>query len=108
MRAPHDLATFDGVDRFDTTEPLHIGFGDQYLARSVGELALVSDSPRGIWVLRGAASASSAVMTRLNARASLALAALAGAMGLLLFGMAGTMRYWEAWAYLSIFVGGRS
>jgi protein-S-isoprenylcysteine O-methyltransferase Ste14 len=44
-------------------------------------------------------------MTRLNARASLALAVLAAAMGLLLFGAAGTMRYWQAWVYLSVFLG---
>src|SRR5262245_53241967 len=44
-------------------------------------------------------------MTPLNAHAWLALAALAGAMGLLLFGMAGTVRYWQAWVYVSIFLG---
>jgi protein-S-isoprenylcysteine O-methyltransferase Ste14 len=45
------------------------------------------------------------VMTRLNARAWLALAVLAAALGLLLFGAAGTMRYWQAWVYLSVFLG---
>jgi protein-S-isoprenylcysteine O-methyltransferase Ste14 len=44
-------------------------------------------------------------MTRLNARAWLALAVLAAALGLLLFGAAGTMRYWQAWVYLSLFLG---
>jgi protein-S-isoprenylcysteine O-methyltransferase Ste14 len=44
-------------------------------------------------------------MTRLNARAWLALAVLAAALGLLLFGAAGTMRYWQAWVYLSVFLG---
>lgn len=41
----------------------------------------------------------------LNARAWLALAVLAAAMGLLLFGTAGTSRYWQAWVYLTVFVG---
>jgi protein-S-isoprenylcysteine O-methyltransferase Ste14 len=41
----------------------------------------------------------------LNARAWLALAALAVAMALLLFVPAGTVRYWQAWLYLSIFFG---
>jgi protein-S-isoprenylcysteine O-methyltransferase Ste14 len=41
----------------------------------------------------------------LNARAWFALAALAVVMGLLLFVPAGTLRYWQAWAYLSIFFG---
>ncbi len=41
----------------------------------------------------------------LNARAWLALAVLAVVMALLLFVSAGTVRYWQAWVYLSIFVG---
>jgi protein-S-isoprenylcysteine O-methyltransferase Ste14 len=41
----------------------------------------------------------------LNARAWLALAILAVVMGVLLFGFAGTARYWQAWVYLSIFFG---
>jgi protein-S-isoprenylcysteine O-methyltransferase Ste14 len=41
----------------------------------------------------------------LNARAWLALAGLAVAMALLLFIPAGTVRYWQAWLYLSIFFG---
>ena len=45
-------------------------------------------------------------MTRLEAHAWLALAALASVMGLLLFGAAGTVRYWQAWVYLIIFLGG--
>jgi protein-S-isoprenylcysteine O-methyltransferase Ste14 len=44
-------------------------------------------------------------MTGLRARAWLALAILAAAMGLLLFGTAGTMRFWQAWVYLTIFLG---
>jgi protein-S-isoprenylcysteine O-methyltransferase Ste14 len=44
-------------------------------------------------------------MKNLNARAWLALAVLAVAMGLLLFGPAGTVHYWQAWAYLLIFTG---
>ena len=44
-------------------------------------------------------------MKDLNARAWLALAILAVVMGVLLFGSAGTARYWQAWVYLSIFFG---
>jgi protein-S-isoprenylcysteine O-methyltransferase Ste14 len=44
-------------------------------------------------------------MTRLHVRAWFALAAVAAAMGLLLFGAAGTIHYWPAWVYLSIFLG---
>jgi protein-S-isoprenylcysteine O-methyltransferase Ste14 len=41
----------------------------------------------------------------LTARAWFALAILAVAMGLLLFVPAGTVHYWQAWLYLSIFMG---
>jgi len=41
----------------------------------------------------------------LNARAWLALAIVTGVMCALLFGTAGTTRYWQAWVYVSIFVG---
>jgi protein-S-isoprenylcysteine O-methyltransferase Ste14 len=41
----------------------------------------------------------------LNTRAWLALAVLAVVMALLLFVPAGTVRYWRAWLYLSIFFG---
>ena len=44
-------------------------------------------------------------MKNLNARAWLALAILAVVMGLLLFVPAGTVDYWQAWVYLSIFTG---
>lgn len=44
-------------------------------------------------------------MKNLNARAWLALVALAIVMGLLLFVPAGTLDYWEAWVYLGVFVG---
>jgi protein-S-isoprenylcysteine O-methyltransferase Ste14 len=44
-------------------------------------------------------------MQNLNARAWLALAALAAVMGGLLFGSAGTVHYWQAWVYVSIFTG---
>lgn len=44
-------------------------------------------------------------MKSLNAKAWLSLAALAVVMGLLLFVPAGTVRYWQAWVYLSIFIG---
>jgi len=44
-------------------------------------------------------------MKDLVARAWLAVAGLAVAMGLLLFVCAGTIRYWQAWLYLSIFTG---
>jgi protein-S-isoprenylcysteine O-methyltransferase Ste14 len=42
-------------------------------------------------------------MKDLVARAWLAVAGLAVAMGLLLFVFSGTIRYWQAWVYLSIF-----
>jgi protein-S-isoprenylcysteine O-methyltransferase Ste14 len=41
----------------------------------------------------------------LNARAWLSLAILPIMMGLLIFVPAGTIHYWQAWAYLSIFMG---
>ena len=41
----------------------------------------------------------------LNARAWLALALLASVMCALIFGAAGTVRFWQAWVYVSIFVG---
>jgi protein-S-isoprenylcysteine O-methyltransferase Ste14 len=41
----------------------------------------------------------------LPARAWRAIAILAAVMGLLLFVPAGTVRYWQAWVYLSIFTG---
>jgi protein-S-isoprenylcysteine O-methyltransferase Ste14 len=44
-------------------------------------------------------------MKNLNARAWLALAVLALVMGLLLFVPAGTVHYWQAWVYWSIFTG---
>jgi protein-S-isoprenylcysteine O-methyltransferase Ste14 len=44
-------------------------------------------------------------MKNLGARAWFALTILAVVMGLLLFVSAGTVHYWQAWAYLSIFTG---
>ena len=44
-------------------------------------------------------------MTNLNTRAWVSLAVLALVMGLLVFVPAGTVRYWQAWVYLSIFTG---
>ena len=44
-------------------------------------------------------------MKHLNAKAWLALAALALVMALLLFVPAGTTRYWQAWVYLFVFMG---
>jgi Putative protein-S-isoprenylcysteine methyltransferase len=41
----------------------------------------------------------------LNARAWVALAFLAGVLCALLFGTAGTLRYWQAWIYVAIFLG---
>jgi len=41
----------------------------------------------------------------LGAKAWLALALLAAVMGLLLFVPAGTVRYWQGWVYLTVFVG---
>jgi protein-S-isoprenylcysteine O-methyltransferase Ste14 len=42
-------------------------------------------------------------VTSLNAKAWLGLVGLALAMGLLLFLPAGTLHYWEAWAYLAVY-----
>jgi len=44
-------------------------------------------------------------MLNLNAQALLSLVLLAAAMGLMLFIPAGTILYWQAWVYLSIFMG---
>lgn len=44
-------------------------------------------------------------MKNLRAKSWLALAVLAVVMGLLLFVPAGTVHYWQAWVYLSIFTG---
>src|SRR5215813_3992973 len=42
-------------------------------------------------------------MSNLNARAWLGLIFLFAVMGLLLFLSAGTIHYWQAWAYLAVF-----
>ena len=47
-------------------------------------------------------------MRSLNAQAWLSLVVLAVVMGLLLFIPAGTIHYWQAWVYLSIFMGASS
>jgi protein-S-isoprenylcysteine O-methyltransferase Ste14 len=44
-------------------------------------------------------------MKNLHTRTFVSLVALTVAMGLLLFLPAGTIRYWQAWVYLSIFTG---
>jgi protein-S-isoprenylcysteine O-methyltransferase Ste14 len=44
-------------------------------------------------------------MATLKVRAWLSLAALALVMAVLLFGSAGTFRYWQAWVYLLLFFG---
>ena len=44
-------------------------------------------------------------MKNLSSKAWLALAVLVGVMGLLIFLPAGTVHYWQAWMYLSIFSG---
>jgi protein-S-isoprenylcysteine O-methyltransferase Ste14 len=41
----------------------------------------------------------------LNTKAWLAVVALAAVMGVLIFGAAGTMSYWQGWAYLTVFTG---
>src|SRR5215831_7174553 len=55
--------------------------------------------------MRGGSPWADSAMKNLDARAWIALAILAIAMGLLLFVPAGTVRYWQAWVYLSIFTG---
>lgn len=49
--------------------------------------------------------ATEPVMKNLNTKAWLSVAALAIVTALLLFIPAGTLRYWQAWAYLLIFTG---
>jgi protein-S-isoprenylcysteine O-methyltransferase Ste14 len=44
----------------------------------------------------------------LGVRSGLAIAGLASAMGLLLFAAAGTVRWWQAWVYLAVYLGGSS
>lgn len=44
-------------------------------------------------------------MQNLNLKAWFALGALAVAMGVLVFGVAGTLAYWRGWVYLAIFFG---
>src|SRR5262245_53108682 len=46
------------------------------------------------------------IMSNLKARAWRGLLFLAITMGLLLFGFAGTIDYWQAWAYLGVYFGG--
>jgi protein-S-isoprenylcysteine O-methyltransferase Ste14 len=59
-----------------------------------------------VWSRTGALPLQAdSTMKNLHARAWLAVAALAVVMGLLLFVPAGTVYYWQAWVYLSIFVG---
>jgi len=45
------------------------------------------------------------IMKNLYTKMWVSLVALTVAMGLLLFVPAGTMRYWQAWVYLAIFMG---
>jgi protein-S-isoprenylcysteine O-methyltransferase Ste14 len=47
------------------------------------------------------------IMSNLYAKTLLSLVALAVVMGLLLFVPAGTIQYWQAWVYLTIFTGHR-
>ncbi len=42
---------------------------------------------------------------RLGTRAWFSLAGLAVVMGFLLFVPAGTVRYWQGWLYLAVFIG---
>src|SRR5882757_6047912 len=48
---------------------------------------------------------SPVAMSNLNTRAWISLAVLALVMGLLVFVPARTIRYWQAWVYLSVFIG---
>src|SRR5262249_5695450 len=58
----------------------------------------------GVKFARHVAPADGA-MKSLSVRAGFALAILAAVMGLLLFVPAGTVHYWQAWVYLSNFMG---
>ena len=44
-------------------------------------------------------------MASLASRAWISLLLLAAFMGALIFGLAGTIRYWQAWIYLFLFFG---
>ena len=55
--------------------------------------------------IRKAEQRADGIMKNLNTKAWLALAALAVVMSLLVFVPAGTVHYWQAWVYLSIFIG---
>lgn len=55
--------------------------------------------------MKSAALNADSSVKNLNAKAWLALIVLALAMGLLLFVPAGTVHFWQAWVYLSIFTG---
>jgi hypothetical protein len=65
--------------------------------RAVGGALWREVAPTSAW------AKSRWAMTNLNAKAWLSLAVLAVAMGLLLFIPAGTVHYWQAGVYLSIF-----
>src|SRR5215510_5219833 len=78
--------------------------------RSGGRVRFLDDAGEGLTFNRFGrvdASLTAVQMTNTNnlsTRAWLALAALAVVMGLLLFVSAGTIHYWQAWVYLSIFM----
>ena len=73
---------------------------DGRLTKRLGRSSLVS----GAWEPLRRTTSAAALMT-LEARLWLALAILAGVMCALLFGTAGTTQYWQAWVYVSIFLG---
>jgi protein-S-isoprenylcysteine O-methyltransferase Ste14 len=71
-------------------------------------LAKKSDASRHdpLCILKDVEDAAHSAMKSLRARAWFALAVVTGVMGLLLFVPAGTVDYWEAWVFLSLFAGG--
>jgi protein-S-isoprenylcysteine O-methyltransferase Ste14 len=75
-----------------------IGAGD--VAQSIG-LIVFQKYGHGVMLRTRRAS-------KLESKAWLALIFLAILMGLLLFVPAGTVRYWQAWAFLGVFVGASS
>jgi protein-S-isoprenylcysteine O-methyltransferase Ste14 len=71
----------------------------------MAERAPVSRPPKLGCPHVGVSPWADSAMNNLSAKAWLALAVLAVVMGLLLFVPAGTVHYWHAWVYLSIFTG---
>src|SRR5262249_34835573 len=100
-RTAHSVQSEGGVAPLPKPSPAYrtVGGSTAEMARMRTADQLPSPHALGMSPRAGASPKS------LRARAWLALAALALALGLLLFVSAGGVRYWQAWVYLSIFMG---